>query len=172
MGLVCTGQVNRTFFLCSFSDGGRQYGCSDSQLDDQDDLSGADSEEESVSYSAPPDGTLSRDTSEPLFEVDFSSTPPDPQPDTEDLLGLNSDPCPPASTAHPAEMKMKSSASNSNLLNDLFAPQPDTTPSSDTEDLIGQNSAEDLFFTNTQSQPAPATTNGKSGFNPRSQLCL
>ncbi|KAI7813078.1 cyclin-G-associated kinase [Triplophysa rosa] len=156
--------ANNFFQTLDWEDGGRQYGCSDSQLDDQDDLSGGGSEEESVSYSAPPDGTLSRDTSEPLFEADFTSTPPDPQPDTEDLLGLNSDPCPPASAAHPAETGMKSSASNSNLLNDLFTQQPDTTPSADTEDLIGQSSAEDLFFTNTHSQPAPAAT--KDFFDP------
>lgn len=139
------------------SDGGRQYDHSDSQLDDQDDLSGGGSEEESVSYSAPPDGTLSRDTSEPLFEADFTSTPPDPQPDTEDLLGLNSDPSDPP---RPAETGLKSSASNSDLLNDLFAPQSNTTPSADTEDLMGQSSAEDLFFTNTHSQPAPAANKG------------
>uniref|UniRef100_A0A8C2DFL8 Cyclin G associated kinase n=1 Tax=Cyprinus carpio TaxID=7962 RepID=A0A8C2DFL8_CYPCA len=140
--------------------------CSDSQLEDQDDLSGG-SEEESVSYSAPVDGTLSRDTSEPLFEADFTTTPPDPQPDTEDLLGLNSDPCPPAATTQPGlvnETGLKSSASNSDLLNDLFAPPPNTVPSANAEDLMGEGTGEDLFFSSTSSQPAPTTN--KDFFDP------
>uniref|UniRef100_A0A8C1BH66 Cyclin G associated kinase n=1 Tax=Cyprinus carpio carpio TaxID=630221 RepID=A0A8C1BH66_CYPCA len=140
--------------------------CSDSQLEDQDDLSGG-SEEESVSYSAPVDGTLSRDTSEPLFEADFTTTPPDPQPDTEDLLGLNSDPCPPAATTQPGlanETGLKSSASNSDLLNDLFAPPPNTVPSANAEDLMGEGTGEDLFFSSTSSQPAP--TANKDFFDP------
>uniref|UniRef100_A0A8C1MLV4 Cyclin G associated kinase n=1 Tax=Cyprinus carpio TaxID=7962 RepID=A0A8C1MLV4_CYPCA len=140
--------------------------CSDSQLEDQDDLSGG-SEEESVSYSAPVDGTLSRDTSEPLFEADFTTTPPDPQPDTEDLLGLNSDPCPPAATTQPGlvnETGLKSSASNSDLLNDLFAPPPNAVPSANAEDLMGEGTGEDLFFSSTSSQPAPTTN--KDFFDP------
>uniref|UniRef100_A0A8C2D7I3 Cyclin-G-associated kinase n=1 Tax=Cyprinus carpio TaxID=7962 RepID=A0A8C2D7I3_CYPCA len=133
-----------------------RFSCSDSQLEDQDDLSGG-SEEESVSYSAPVDGTLSRDTSEPLFEADFTTTPPDPQPDTEDLLGLNSDPCPPATG-------LKSSASNSDLLNDLFAPPPNTVPSANAEDLMGEGTGEDLFFSSTSSQPAPTTNKGRRDY--------
>uniref|UniRef100_A0A673I071 Cyclin-G-associated kinase n=1 Tax=Sinocyclocheilus rhinocerous TaxID=307959 RepID=A0A673I071_9TELE len=122
------------------------------------------SEEESVSYSAPVDGTLSRDISEPLFEADFTTTPPDPQPDTEDLLGLNSDPCPPATATQPGlanETGLKSSASNSDLLNDLFAPAPNAVPSANAEDLMGEGTGEDLFFSSTSSQPAPATNKGK-----------
>uniref|UniRef100_A0A673HXP2 Cyclin-G-associated kinase n=1 Tax=Sinocyclocheilus rhinocerous TaxID=307959 RepID=A0A673HXP2_9TELE len=141
----------------------RQFEHSDSQLEDQDDLSGG-SEEESVSYSAPVDGTLSRDISEPLFEADFTTTPPDPQPDTEDLLGLNSDPCPPATATQPGlanETGLKSSASNSDLLNDLFAPAPNAVPSANAEDLMGEGTGEDLFFSSTSSQPAPATNKGK-----------
>uniref|UniRef100_A0A8C1H972 Cyclin-G-associated kinase n=1 Tax=Cyprinus carpio carpio TaxID=630221 RepID=A0A8C1H972_CYPCA len=141
----------------------QQFSCSDSQLEDQDDLSGG-SEEESVSYSAPVDGTLSRDTSEPLFEADFTTTPPDPQPDTEDLLGLNSDPCPPAATTQPGlanETGLKSSASNSDLLNDLFAPPPNTVPSANAEDLMGEGTGEDLFFSSTSSQPAPTANKGR-----------
>uniref|UniRef100_A0A8C2DEY2 Auxilin n=1 Tax=Cyprinus carpio TaxID=7962 RepID=A0A8C2DEY2_CYPCA len=148
---------------CVFTDGGRQFDCSDSQLEDQDDLSGG-SEEESVSYSAPIDGTLSRDTSEPLFEADFTTTPPDPQPDTEDLLGLNSDPGPPASNTQPGvanETGLKSAASNSDLLNDLFAPPPDAVPSANAEDLMGESTGEDLFFSNTSSQPASTANKGK-----------
>lgn len=150
-------------YCCVFADGGRQFDRSDSQLDDQDDLSGG-SEEESVSYSAPIDGTLSRDTSEPLFEADFTTTPPDPQPDTEDLLGLNSDPSPPADTSQPgitAETGLKSSASNSDLLNDLFAPPSNAAPPADTEDLLGEGTGEDPFFSSTSSQPAPAANKGK-----------
>ncbi|XP_051548600.1 cyclin-G-associated kinase-like isoform X2 [Myxocyprinus asiaticus] len=149
--------ANNFFQTLDWEDGRRQYDRSDSQ----DDLSDR-SEEESMSYSTPIDGTLSRDTSEPLFEADFTTTPPDPQPDTEDLLGLNSDPCPPAGT--PAESGLKSSASNSDLLNDLFAPPPSTVHSASTEDLFGEDTAEGLFFTN--NQPAPASTANKDLFDP------
>uniref|UniRef100_A0A672MXK4 Cyclin-G-associated kinase n=1 Tax=Sinocyclocheilus grahami TaxID=75366 RepID=A0A672MXK4_SINGR len=159
--------TNANFFqTLDWEDGSQQFDCSDSQLEDQDDLSGG-SEEESVSYSAPIDGTLSRDTSEPLFEADFTIIPPDPQPDTEDLLGLNSDPGPPASSTQPCvanETGLKSSASNSDLLNDLFAPPPNAVPSANAEDLIGESTGEDLFFSNTSSQPA-STTN-KDFFDP------
>ncbi|XP_067264450.1 cyclin-G-associated kinase isoform X5 [Chanodichthys erythropterus] len=156
--------ANSFFQMLDWEDGGRQFDCSDSQLDDQEDLSGG-SEEESVSYSAPIDGTLSRDTSEPLFEADFTTTPPDPQPDTEDLLGLNSDPSPPADTSQPGiTTGLKSSASNSDLLNDLFAPPSNAAPPADTEDLLGEGTGEDLFFSNTSSQPAP--TANKDFFDP------
>ncbi|KTF92140.1 hypothetical protein cypCar_00012914 [Cyprinus carpio] len=158
--------ANNFFQMLDWEDGSQQFSCSDSQLEDQDDLSGG-SEEESVSYSAPVDGTLSRDTSEPLFEADFTTTPPDPQPDTEDLLGLNSDPCPPAATTQPGlanETGLKSSASNSDLLNDLFAPPPNTVPSANAEDLMGEGTGEDLFFSSTSSQPAP--TANKDFFDP------
>ncbi|XP_052454105.1 cyclin-G-associated kinase isoform X3 [Carassius gibelio] len=158
--------ANNFFQMLDWEDSSRQFDCSDSQLEDQDDLSGG-SEEESVSYSAPIDGTLSRDTTEPLFEADFTTTPPDPQPDTEDLLGLNSDPCPPAATAQPGianETGLKSSSSNSDLLNDLFAPAPNTVPSANAEDLMGEGPGEDLFFSSTSSQPAP--TANKDFFDP------
>ncbi|XP_026101452.1 cyclin-G-associated kinase-like isoform X4 [Carassius auratus] len=158
--------ANNFFQMLDWEDSRRQFDCSDSQLEDQDDLSGG-SEEESVSYSTPIDGTLSRDTSEPLFEADFTTTPPDPQPDTEDLLGLNSDPCPPAATAQPGianETGLKSSSSNSDLLNDLFAPAPNTVPSANAEDLMGEGPGEDLFFSSTSSQPAP--TANKDFFDP------
>lgn len=141
-----------------FADGSQQFDRSDSQLDDQEDLSGG-SEEESVSYSAPIDGTLSRDTSEPLFEADFTTTPPDPQPDTEDLLGLNSDPCLSAENISVVP-GLKSSASNSDLLNDLFAPPSNAAPPANTEDLIGEGTGEDLFFPNSSSQPAPTANKG------------
>ncbi|XP_034155056.2 cyclin-G-associated kinase isoform X1 [Pangasianodon hypophthalmus] len=116
-------------------------------MDEQDDQSGGESGEESVSYSAPAEGTLSRDASEPLFEAEFTTS--DPQPDTEDLLGLNSDPCPPSVAP---ETGMKSCSSNSDLLNDLFGSAPGPSHTGDTEDL---------FFSNTSSQPsaAPAAPN-------------
>uniref|UniRef100_A0A8C1MNY3 Cyclin-G-associated kinase n=1 Tax=Cyprinus carpio TaxID=7962 RepID=A0A8C1MNY3_CYPCA len=158
--------ANNFFQMLDWEDGSQQFSCSDSQLEDQDDLSGG-SEEESVSYSAPVDGTLSRDTSEPLFEADFTTTPPDPQPDTEDLLGLNSDPCPPAATTQPGlvnETGLKSSASNSDLLNDLFAPPPNAVPSANAEDLMGEGTGEDLFFSSTSSQPAPTTNKGRRDY--------
>ncbi|XP_016114168.1 cyclin-G-associated kinase-like isoform X1 [Sinocyclocheilus grahami] len=158
--------ANNFFQMLDWEDGSQQVEHSDSQLEDQDDLSGG-SEEESVSYSASVDGTLSRDISEPLFEADFTTTPPDPQPDTEDLLGLNSDPCPPAAATQPGlanETGLKSSASNSDLLNDLFAPTPNAVPSANAEDLMGEGTGEDLFFSSTSSQPAPATN--KDFFDP------
>uniref|UniRef100_A0A8C5ASU2 Cyclin G associated kinase n=1 Tax=Gadus morhua TaxID=8049 RepID=A0A8C5ASU2_GADMO len=83
-------------------------------LDDHDDLSDQ-SEVESYSYSGPSGEALSRDPSEPLFDADFQS----PSSDTADLLGLNSDPsAPPTSSSG----EMKAASSNSDLLNDLFAP--------------------------------------------------
>lgn len=111
-------------------------------MDERDDLSGSESGEESVSYSAPAEGTLSCDASEPLFEFPTS----DPQPDTEDLLGLNSDPC----SAIAPETGMKSCSSNSDLLNDLFGSASGPSHTGETEDL----------FFNTSSQPsaAPDTT--------------
>ncbi|XP_051981940.1 cyclin-G-associated kinase-like [Xyrauchen texanus] len=156
--------TNANFFqTLDWEDDRKQYDCADSQFEDQDNLSDR-SEEESMSYSGPIDGTLSRDTSEPLFEADFTTTPPDPQPDTEDLLGLNSDPCPLAGT--PVESGLRSSASNSDLLNDLFAPPPSTVHSASTEDLFGEDTAEGLFFTNVNSQPGPASTANKDLFDP------
>ncbi|XP_056313325.1 cyclin-G-associated kinase isoform X2 [Danio aesculapii] len=153
--------ANNFFQTLDWEDTSRHFDHSDGHLDDQEDLSGG-SEEESVSYSAPIDGTLSRDTSEPLFEADFTNTPPEAQPDTEDLLGLNSEPGP--ANAAP-ESGLKSSASNSDLLNDLlFAPQTNTVPSANNEDLMGEDAREDLFFSNSSSQPPPATN--KDFFDP------
>lgn len=133
-------------WLC-FPDIGRLHHHSDGvsgPLDEQDDLSGVESGEESVSYSAPAEGTMSRDASEPLFEAEFMTS--DPQLDTEDLLGLNSDPCPSAVTP---ETGMKTCSSNSDLLNDLFGSAPGPSHTGDTEDL---------FFSNTSSQPSAAPT--------------
>ncbi|XP_027023979.2 cyclin-G-associated kinase isoform X3 [Tachysurus fulvidraco] len=141
--------ANNFFQTLDWEDIGRLHHHSDGvsgPLDEQDDLSGVESGEESVSYSAPAEGTMSRDASEPLFEAEFMTS--DPQLDTEDLLGLNSDPCPPAVTP---ETGMKTCSSNSDLLNDLFGSAPGPSHTGDTEDL---------FFSNTSSQPsaAPNTT--------------
>uniref|UniRef100_A0AAQ5X298 Cyclin G associated kinase n=1 Tax=Amphiprion ocellaris TaxID=80972 RepID=A0AAQ5X298_AMPOC len=117
-------------------------------LNDQEDLSDQ-SDGESYSYSAPSGEQLSRDNSEPLFDADFQESP---LGDTADLLGLNSDPQPPSmsstasSAAHQAEQGgMKASSSNSDLLNDLFAPP------------AGQTGAvqEDLFFSGSTSGATP-----------------
>uniref|UniRef100_A0A7N8Y6N5 Cyclin-G-associated kinase n=1 Tax=Mastacembelus armatus TaxID=205130 RepID=A0A7N8Y6N5_9TELE len=115
-------------------------------MDDQEDLSDQ-SEGESYSYSAPSGEPLSRDLSEPLFDADFQTSPPvaheSPVDDTADLLGLNSDPEPPstssASSGAPhqgVQGGLKAASSNSDLLNDLFAPPADQTGAVQ----------EDLFF--------------------------
>uniref|UniRef100_A0A671WF67 Cyclin-G-associated kinase n=1 Tax=Sparus aurata TaxID=8175 RepID=A0A671WF67_SPAAU len=104
-------------------------------MNDQEDLSDQ-SEGESYSYSAPGGEPLSRDPSEPLFDADFQSSPPSaqetPTGDTADLLGLNSDPQPPPT--------------NSDLLNDLFAP-PGGQTGPVQEDLFfsGPTTTGDLF---------------------------
>ncbi|CAJ1069180.1 cyclin-G-associated kinase isoform X2 [Xyrichtys novacula] len=114
------------------------------------------SEGESYSYSAPGGEPLSRDPSEPLFDADFQNPPPaaqeSPMGDTADLLGLNADPQPPSmsSTPGPAPTQgvqggMKAASSNSDLLDDLFAPPG------------GQTGAvqEDLFFSGPASVATP-----------------
>ncbi|XP_076586918.1 cyclin-G-associated kinase [Chaetodon auriga] len=124
-------------------------------MNDQEDLSDQ-SEGESYSYSAPGGEPLSRDTSEQLFDADFQTSPPaaeeSPISDTADLLGLNSDPQPPStsSTSSTAPHQgpqggMKAASSNSDLLNDLFAPS------------AGQTGAvqEDLFFSGPSSGATP-----------------
>lgn len=76
-----------------------------------------------------------------FFLQNSSPTTQDPPvSDTADLLGLNSDPQPPANPATAAPLGfqagMKAASSNSDLLNDLFAPP------------AGQTGAvqEDIFF--------------------------
>uniref|UniRef100_A0A665WZ07 Cyclin-G-associated kinase n=1 Tax=Echeneis naucrates TaxID=173247 RepID=A0A665WZ07_ECHNA len=114
------------------------------------------SEGDSYSYSAPIGEPLSRDPSEPLFDADFETSAPAteeaPVGDTADLLGLNSDPEPPpmSSTSSSAPSQavqggMKAASSNSDLLNDLFAPP------------AGQTGAvqEDLFFSGPTSGATP-----------------
>uniref|UniRef100_A0A7N8X9U3 Cyclin-G-associated kinase n=1 Tax=Mastacembelus armatus TaxID=205130 RepID=A0A7N8X9U3_9TELE len=128
-------------------------------MDDQEDLSDQ-SEGESYSYSAPSGEPLSRDLSEPLFDADFQTSPPvaheSPVDDTADLLGLNSDPEPPstssASSGAPhqgVQGGLKAASSNSDLLNDLFAPPADQTGAVQ----------EDLFFSG---PTADSKRNGQS----------
>uniref|UniRef100_A0AAX7U4Y0 Cyclin-G-associated kinase n=1 Tax=Astatotilapia calliptera TaxID=8154 RepID=A0AAX7U4Y0_ASTCA len=133
---------------------------SDSQeggyMNDQEDLSDQ-SEGESYSYSATSGEPMSRDHSEPLFDSDFQvqkifgwlEAPPE---DTADLLGLNCDPQPPTMSStsssapqHGDQGGMKAASSNSDLLNDLFAPP------------AGQTGAvqEDLFFSGPASGATP-----------------
>uniref|UniRef100_A0AAX7W697 Cyclin-G-associated kinase n=1 Tax=Astatotilapia calliptera TaxID=8154 RepID=A0AAX7W697_ASTCA len=124
---------------------------SDSQeggyMNDQEDLSDQ-SEGESYSYSATSGEPMSRDHSEPLFDSDFQAPPED----TADLLGLNCDPQPPTMSStsssapqHGDQGGMKAASSNSDLLNDLFAPP------------AGQTGAvqEDLFFSGPASGATP-----------------
>uniref|UniRef100_A0A8C2WIK6 Cyclin-G-associated kinase n=1 Tax=Cyclopterus lumpus TaxID=8103 RepID=A0A8C2WIK6_CYCLU len=122
-------------------------------MNDPEDLSDQ-SDGESYSYSAPGGEPLSRDPSEPLFDADFQSSPPaaqeSPLGDTADLLGLNADPSM-SSTSSSAPHQgvqggLKPASSNSDLLNDLFAPP------------AGQTGAvqDDLFFS------GPATSDSKS----------
>lgn len=117
-------------------------------FNDQDTLSDQ-SDGESVSYSAPSAEPLSRDTSEPLFDADFQTPPPtaqEPASDTADLLGLNSDPASSSSVPDPAAQSgMKSSSSNSDLLNDFFTP-----PSGKSEAV-----QEDLFFRGNAQETKP-----------------
>ncbi|KAM9392478.1 cyclin-G-associated kinase isoform 2-T2 [Pholidichthys leucotaenia] len=93
-------------------------------LNEQEDLSDQ-SEGESVSYSAPSVEPLSRDHSEQLLDPDFQDSSVS---DTADLLGLNSDPELPSMSSCSTAPKqgdqggMKAASSNSDLLNDLFAP--------------------------------------------------
>ncbi|XP_072290222.1 cyclin-G-associated kinase isoform X2 [Eucyclogobius newberryi] len=117
-------------------------------FNDQDTLSDQ-SDGESVSYSAPSGEPLSRDTSEPLFDADFQTPAPiaqDPPADTADLLGLNSDPVSSSSGPRPAAQSgMKAASSNSDLLNDFFAP-----PSGNSGTVH-----EDLFFSGAPRDPKP-----------------
>ncbi|XP_068166138.1 cyclin-G-associated kinase isoform X1 [Antennarius striatus] len=122
-------------------------------MNDQEDLSDQ-SDGDSYSYSAPNEEPLSRDPSEPLFDADFQNPPPaaqdSPDGDTADLLGLNSDSKPQSmstTTSAPSQGVqggIKAASSNSDLLNDLFAP-----PTGQTGPL-----QEDLFF----SVPTSGTT--------------
>ncbi|XP_047447535.1 cyclin-G-associated kinase isoform X1 [Mugil cephalus] len=124
-------------------------------MNDQEDLSDQ-SEGESCSYSVPSGEPLSRDPSEPLFDADFQTPPPaaqeSPLDDTADLLGLNSDLEPPSMSSnvttapHKVDQGgLKAASSNSDLLNDLFAP-----PAAQTGAV-----QKDLFFSGPTSDATP-----------------
>uniref|UniRef100_A0A674CYJ1 Cyclin-G-associated kinase n=1 Tax=Salmo trutta TaxID=8032 RepID=A0A674CYJ1_SALTR len=137
-----------------------------STIDDQDELSDASVDEESFSGLA--GEPLSREPSESLFNAEFqaAATPQEsPGPsDTADLLGLTSDL---SSTAPPqpatAAGGMKASSSNSDLLNDLFAPTPSSNArQGSSNNLIGDGGAqEDLFFSNPAAPQDSATPKRK-----------
>uniref|UniRef100_A0A8C9YNM3 Cyclin-G-associated kinase n=1 Tax=Sander lucioperca TaxID=283035 RepID=A0A8C9YNM3_SANLU len=127
---------------------------SDSQgggsMNDQEDLSDQ-SDGESYSYSAPGGEPLSRDPSEPLFDADFQSPLPaaqeSPIDDTADLLGLNSDPSMSSSSAPHQVVQggMKAASSNSDLLNDLFAPPAGQTGGVQEDLFFSGGAMDDLF---------------------------
>uniref|UniRef100_A0A7N6BS62 Cyclin-G-associated kinase n=1 Tax=Anabas testudineus TaxID=64144 RepID=A0A7N6BS62_ANATE len=155
---VSTDTNANNFFQTLDWEVGSPHDASDSQgggsMNDHEDLSDQ-SEGESCSYSAPSGEPLSRDPSEPLFDADFQTYPPAAEEssinDTADLLGLNTDPEPPsmssASSAPHQEVQggLKAASSNSDLLNDLFAPP------------AGQSGAvqDDLFFSGQSSGATP-----------------
>nr|XP_046204101.1 cyclin-G-associated kinase isoform X1 [Oncorhynchus gorbuscha] len=158
--------ANNFFQTLDWDDGsGHGADASDSlggTIDDQDELSDASVDEESNSGLA--GEPLSREPSESLFNAEFqaAATPQEsPGPsDTADLLGLTSDL---SSTASPqpstAAGGMKASSSNSDLLNDLFAPTPSSNAQQgSSNNLIGDGGAqEDLFFSNPAAPPDSAT---------------
>ncbi|XP_041113460.1 cyclin-G-associated kinase-like isoform X2 [Polyodon spathula] len=97
---------------------------------------------------------------EPVFEADSTQLPQEPPPeDSVDLLGLKDDQPKADPTPTPAAAGMKTSSSNADLLNDLFASVGSATPPTlqdSTEDLIGGGGTEDDFFFSTP----PASTQG------------
>ncbi|KAJ8263481.1 hypothetical protein COCON_G00159380 [Conger conger] len=140
--------ANNFFQTLDWDDGGGRQDVLEEQgcREEQEELSDRSEGEESYSAggarqsedSEPP---FSREPSEPLFDTEFQNLPAESHSsDSVDLLGLNSDP---ADTPAPAA-GMKASSSNSDLLNDLFAPSP--APTASTDDLIGGGVDGDLFF--------------------------
>ncbi|XP_037536836.1 cyclin-G-associated kinase [Nematolebias whitei] len=144
------------------------YDASDSQgggsLNDQEDMS---DQSEGESFSAPSMEALSRDHSEQLFDADFQTPPPAPgepsRSDTADLLGLNCDPDPSAMSSISSQVPnqgdeggLKAASSNSDLLNDLFAPPAGQTGA-------GQ---EDLFFSEPTSGATPDSKPMSDLFDP------
>ncbi|XP_034026857.1 cyclin-G-associated kinase isoform X2 [Thalassophryne amazonica] len=159
--------ANNFFQTLDWDDVSGCQDASDSQgigsMNDQEDLSD-ESEGESCSFSAPSVEPLSRDPSEPLFDTDFQSSDPadqeSPSGDTADLLGLNSgpEPLPPSSNTSSAphqrtQSGLKAASSNSDLLNDLFAP-----PTGKTEAL-----QDDLFLSGPSSGATSETKSAASG---------
>lgn len=163
--------ANNFFQTLDWDDGGGRQDVPEGQgvREDPEELSDP-SEEESYSAGGPKQSEdsepFSREPSEPLFDAEFQNLPQESQScDSVDLLGLNSDPADtPAPNPPAAGGGMKSASSNSDLLNDLFAPAPAPGPApmapppSDTDDLIGGGVDGDLFFSAAPSAPpAPAS---------------
>ncbi|MGH0135171.1 UNVERIFIED_CONTAM: hypothetical protein FKN15_001111 [Acipenser sinensis] len=129
-------------------------------MEDQDDFS--DPSDDEFAYIDKRDAAAPQDNTEPVFEADFTQLPQETPPeDSVDLLGLNSDDQPKADPSpSPAAGGMKTSSSNADLLNDLFASVGSAMPPTlqdSTEDLIGGGGGieDDFFF----SAP-PASTRG------------
>nr|XP_023688031.1 cyclin-G-associated kinase isoform X1 [Paramormyrops kingsleyae] len=170
--------ANNFFQTLDWDDGTEHQEKPDSPAEDHD-LSDP-SEEEPCSYPGPGSNDLSEDSqpfsrepSEPLFTAEPAPQPPElGHNDSVDLLGLNSEPLAPAAPP-PASGGMKTSSSNSDLLNDLFAPAARVDPAG-TADLIGGGVEGDLFFSspsgNIQPPPAagtaPTTSKSSDLFDP------
>ncbi|XP_066566837.1 cyclin-G-associated kinase isoform X1 [Amia ocellicauda] len=159
--------ANNFFQTLDWDDGRGRQDSPDGQTshgvtEDQDDMSDPSEEEfppfprDGVGSRGEEDEASSQENSDHLFEADFNRLPQDSlSEDSVDLLGLNTDSQSegPTTTVPPVG-GMKTSSSNADLLNDLFAP---TNVQGSTEDLIGSGVEEDLFFTAT-----PNNTQGPS----------
>ncbi|XP_067886565.1 cyclin-G-associated kinase isoform X2 [Heterodontus francisci] len=103
-----------------------------------------------------------------FFEADFDGpaeqTTESPTEDNVDLLGLNSDV---QSDIAPPAVEMKSSSSNADLLNDLFAGAPPEMKQEFSADLIG--GADDFFFSGAPAppvEPVPVPRTSADSFDP------
>ncbi|XP_018584227.2 cyclin-G-associated kinase isoform X2 [Scleropages formosus] len=138
----------------------------DKLAEEQEELSDPSEEDSGPQVCKPSEDSepFSREPGEALFNTDFPSKPPESQSDDSvDLLGLNSSS--PPRTGHsspmagPAAAGMKTSSSNSDLLNDLFAPAVSAEHGS-TSDLIGGGVDDDLLFGSSAGNvPAAPTAN-------------
>uniref|UniRef100_A0A8C9WN69 Cyclin-G-associated kinase n=1 Tax=Scleropages formosus TaxID=113540 RepID=A0A8C9WN69_SCLFO len=124
----------------------------DKLAEEQEELSDPSEEDSGPQVCKPSEDSepFSREPGEALFNTDFPSKPPESQSDDSvDLLGLNSS---------PAAAGMKTSSSNSDLLNDLFAPAVSAEHGS-TSDLIGGGVDDDLLFGSSAGNVPAAPTN-------------
>ncbi|MGH0143802.1 UNVERIFIED_CONTAM: hypothetical protein FKN15_063772 [Acipenser sinensis] len=125
------------------------------------------------------DAAAPQENTEPVFEADSTQLPQKPPPeDSVDLLGLKDEQPKADPTPAPAPGGMKTSSSNADLLNDLFASVGSATPPAlqdSTEDLIGGGTEDDFFFStppaSTQGPPPgttvpPASSSGGDPFDP------
>uniref|UniRef100_A0A8C9S405 Cyclin-G-associated kinase n=1 Tax=Scleropages formosus TaxID=113540 RepID=A0A8C9S405_SCLFO len=142
----------------------------DKLAEEQEELSDPSEEDSGPQVCKPSEDSepFSREPGEALFNTDFPSKPPESQSDDSvDLLGLNSSS--PPRTGHsspmagPAAAGMKTSSSNSDLLNDLFAPAVSAEHGS-TSDLIGGGVDDDLLFGSSAGNVPAAPTANSSGF--------